>query len=36
MLRGESGVHPYVIVKSAPGANTSTPRLSENAQRIHT
>ena len=26
MLRGESGVHPYVIVKSAPGANTGETR----------
>jgi rhamnogalacturonan endolyase len=26
MLRNESGVHPYVIVKSAPGANTGETR----------
>jgi rhamnogalacturonan endolyase len=26
MLRGESGVHPYAIVKSAPGANTGETR----------
>ncbi|MSU24308.1 MAG: hypothetical protein EXS32_10855 [Opitutus sp.] len=26
MLRGESGVHPYVIVQSAPGANTGETR----------
>ena len=26
MLRGESGVHPYVIIKSAPGANTGETR----------
>ncbi len=26
MLRGESGVHPYVIVKSAPGANAGETR----------
>ena len=26
MLRGESGVHPYVIVKSAPGVNTGETR----------
>ena len=26
MLKGESGVHPYVIVQSAPGANTSETR----------
>lgn len=26
MLKGESGVHPYVIVKSAPGANTGETR----------
>ena len=26
MLAGESGVHPYVIVKSAPGANTGETR----------
>jgi rhamnogalacturonan endolyase len=26
MLKGESGVHPYAIVKSAPGANTGETR----------
>lgn len=26
MLRGESGVHPYVVVKSAPNANTGETR----------
>jgi rhamnogalacturonan endolyase len=26
MLKGESGVHPYVIIKSAPGANTGETR----------
>jgi rhamnogalacturonan endolyase len=26
MLRGESGVHPYVIIKSAPGANSGETR----------
>ncbi|MEO6567916.1 MAG: rhamnogalacturonan lyase B N-terminal domain-containing protein, partial [Opitutaceae bacterium] len=26
MLKGESGVHPYVIVKSTPGANTGETR----------